>query len=60
MILGCDWSISVQLIPNNRAKICNIVKIYNKSAKIRNKSATICNNGAKMCNKSSKFCNKLI
>ena len=23
MILDCDWSISVQLIPNRSAKICN-------------------------------------
>ena len=23
MILNCDWSISVQLIPNRSAKICN-------------------------------------
>ena len=28
MFLDCNWSISVQLIPNKRAKICN------KSAKI--------------------------
>ena len=34
MILDCDWSISVQLIPNRSAKICN-------------NSAKICNNSAK-------------
>ena len=44
MILDCDWSISVQLIPNRSAEICN-------SAKICNKSAKICNNSAKFFNK---------
>ena len=37
MILDCDWSISVQLIPNSSAKICN------KSAKFSNNSAKFCN-----------------
>ena len=68
MTLDCDWSISVQLIPNRSAKICNksakccnnSAKICNNSAKICNRSANICNNSAKFCNKSSKFCNKLI
>ena len=41
MILECDWSISVQLIPNRS----------DKNAKICNKSAKICNNSAKFCNK---------
>ena len=57
MILECDWSISVQLIPNrsdNSAKICN------NSAKICNNSAKICNISAKICNNSAKFCNKRI
>ena len=27
--LDCDWSISVQLIPNRSAKICNSAKISN-------------------------------
>ena len=46
MILDCDWSISVQFIPNRSAKLCN--------------SAKICNNSAKFCNNSAKFCNKAI
>ena len=50
MILECDWSISVQLIPNRS----------DKSAKICNNSAKICNNSAKICNNSAKFCNKRI
>ena len=57
MILECDWSISVQLIPNSSDKSA---KICNKSAKICNKSAKICNNSAKICNNSAKFCNKRI
>ena len=40
MVLDCDWSISVQLIPNRSAKICN-------------NSAKICNNSAKFCNNSA-------
>ena len=49
MVLDRDWSVSVQLIPNRCAKICN-------SAKFCNKSAKICNKSAKICNKSLKFC----
>ena len=66
MILDCDWSISVQLIPNRYAKICNSAKICNKSAKICNNSQKVCNNSPKICNNSpkccnsAKFCNKLI
>ena len=41
MILDCDWSISVQLIPNRGAKICC-------------KSAKTCNS-AKICNKREKI-----
>ena len=41
MILDCDWSISVQLIPNRSTKIL--------------KSSKICNNSAKICNNSAKF-----
>ena len=51
MILDCDWSISVELIPNRSAKVCS------KSAKICNNSAKICNNSAKICNNSAKCCN---
>ena len=49
MILECDWSISVQLIPNRS----------DKSAKICNNSAKICNNSAKICNNSAKICNNV-
>ena len=51
MILDCDWSISVQLIPNRSAKIGNI------SAKICNNSAKFCNNSEKLGNYSAKICN---
>ena len=33
MVLDCDWSISVQLIPDRSAKICNRAKICNKVQK---------------------------
>ena len=39
MILDCDWSVSVQVIPNRSAKIWNAA------------SAKICNNSAKICEK---------
>ena len=57
MILDCDWSISMHLIPNRSAKNCNSAKICNNSAKICNNSAKICNNSAKICNNSAKICN---
>ncbi len=44
VLLNCDWLVSVQLIPNSSAGICNHSAIFS------NHSAIFCNHSAQICN----------